>query len=272
MSECLASALYPGIVTHARLRPRVHKLSYRIYSLLIDIDELPILNEKLHLFSVDRFNLFSFYRKDRGDGTGRDLRGQIEQTMRIAGMEPDGGAIRLLTMPRILGWAFNPLSVFFCHRHDGTLAGILWEVDNTFGERHGYMLPVDGPSSGHIVQNVYKAFHVSPFMDMDQRYVFGVRPTDKNLSITIDSFDADGMMLATRHLARRVELTDGVLLRAFLAIPLLTFKVVGGIHWEALKIWLKGVRFRRHPGPPASSLSTVKSSENSKESELHGPA
>lgn len=257
-SENAGSAIYPGVVTHMRVKPRVHRLSYRIYSLLLDLDELDALHRRLRLLSVDRFNLFSFYRKDRGDGTGRDLRGQVERAMRAAGVEPDGGRIRLLTMPRLLGFAFNPLSVYFCYRRDGQPAAILWEVDNTFRQRHAYMLPVEaiGPD-GEISQSCDKAFYVSPFMDMDLRYEFRVRPPAETLSIGIETFDATGKVMTARHLARRQPLTDAALLRAFFAIPLLNLRVIGGIHWEALKIWLKRVRLIDRPAPPENPVSVV---------------
>lgn len=251
------SALFPGDVTHARLKPRVHRLSYRIYSLLLDLDELDELDRSLKWFSVDRFNLFSFRRTDRGDRSGRDLRQQVEESMRAAGIVPDGGRIALLTMPRLLGWAFNPLSVFFCYRQDDTMAAILWEVDNTFGERHAYIIPADAPVDGEITQSCDKAFYVSPFMDMNLKYQFKVRPPTEKFAIKIDSSDDEGLVLTARHLGRRVELTDQALLGAFFKIPLLTLKVIGGIHWEALKIWLKGVKLRSHPAAPADPLSVT---------------
>ena len=272
MSDMLKSALYPGHVTHARLRPKQHKLAYRIYSLLLDLDELDLLDKRLRWFSVDRFNLFSFRRRDRGDRSGFDLRTQVENAMRAAGVTPDGGSIRLLTMPRLLGWAFNPLSTFFCYRNDGALAAILWEVDNTFGERHAYMIPVDAGQGGEIEQRCDKAFYVSPFMDMDLRYVFRVSPPDGLLSIRIDTFDDEGLLLTARHLARRSELTDANLLKAFFAIPFLTLRVIGGIHWEALKLWLKGVRLRVHPKPPENSISVVRTLAEPKEAKVHEPA
>lgn len=269
----LASALFPGHVTHVRLKPRMHRLSYRIYSLLLDLDELEEADRRLKWFSVDRFNLFSFHRKDRGDGTGRDLKGQVERAMRSAGVEPDGGPIRLLTMPRLLGWSFNPLSTYFCYRRDGTLAAILWEVDNTFHQRHAYMIPVDhvGPG-GEIVQHCDKALYVSPFMDMDLHYEFRVYPPDDTLSIRIDTSDAEGKVLGARHVARKQVLTDRALLGAFFAIPLLTLRVVGGIHWEALKIWLKRVRLRSRPAPPENPISVVRISARPKEASVHEPA
>ena len=257
MTASLASALYPSLVTHHRLRPREHRLAYRIWSILIDLDELPELDRRLRFFSVDRFNLFSFAQRDRGDGSGRDLKGQVEAKLRAAGISVDGGAIRLLTMPRLLGWAFNPLSIYFCHARAGHLTAILWEVDNTFGERHGYLIPVETIEAGEIRQSCDKAFHVSPFMDMAQRYAFRVRPPAELFSLVIDVSDAEGRILSARQLARREALTDRALLRLFLAIPFLTLKVVGGIHWEALKIWLKGVKIRRKPAPPNEPVTLL---------------
>ncbi|AGB73176.1 MULTISPECIES: DUF1365 domain-containing protein [Rhizobium] len=255
MSAELQSALFSGLVTHARVRPKQHRLSYRIYSLLLDLDELDQIDRRFRLLSIDRFNLFSFYRKDRGDRSGSDLRKQLEGNMRSAGIEPDGGPILLLTMPRLFGWAFNPLSVFFCYSKDASLKAILWEVDNTFGERHGYMIPVEASDAPEIIQQCDKAFYVSPFMEMDLRYQFRVSPPTDVLSIRIETFDRDGPVLTARHVARRSELTDRALLKAFFAIPFLTLRVVGGIHWEAMKIWLKGIGLRARPHPPESSVS-----------------
>ena len=258
MRNSFQSALFPGYVTHTRLRPKVHKLGYKIYSLLLDLDELEVLHRRLRLFAVNRFNLFSFREKDRGNGSATPLRVQVEDAMRGAGIEPDGGAIRLLTMPRILGWAFNPLSVFFCYDRDGDLTAILWEVDNTFRQRHGYMIPVEGEQSGRIVQTCDKAFYVSPFMDMKLRYEFEVQPPADKLMIRINSFDDEGLLLTARHIAKRVELSDAALLRAFFTIPFLTLRVVGGIHWEALKIWLKGIRLRKRPQPPQKPITHIR--------------
>ena len=257
MTPARASALYPGYVVHVRRRPRVHKLGYKIYSLLLDLDELETLHGELRWFSLDRFNQFSFYRRDRGDGSGRDLRVQVEAAMTAAGLVPDGGPIRLLTMPRVLGWGFNPLSVFFCYNRAGAATAILWEVDNTFGERHGYLIPVNEAAGGTIHQTCAKRLYVSPFMDMDLAYAFKVRPPGEKLAIGIDVSDAAGSLFIARHVADRVELTDAALLRAFFTLPLLTLRVTGGIHWEALKIWLKGIALRRRPPPPDMPISIV---------------
>lgn len=271
MTSPFTSAIFPGHVTHARFKPKTHKLAYRIYSLLLDLDELETLDRKLRFFSVDRFNLFSFHRKDRGNGSIIGLRQQIETAMKAAGIAVDGGPIRLLTMPRLLGWAFNPLSVFFCHGRDMSLKAILWEVDNTFGQRHAYLIAVEAGTGAEIVQRCDKAFYVSPFMDMDLKYVFRVVPPGDRLKIVIETFDDDGAVLTARHLAKRVELTDGALLKAFITIPFLTLKVVLGIHREALKIWLKGVRLRKRPLPPAEPVSFVSPSSSQIEARIHDP-
>ena len=251
----LASALYPGAVTHHRLRPKEHRLAYRIWSMLIDLDELDRLDRSLRFFSVNRFNLFSFHVRDRGDRSGRDLKAQVEEAMRAGGVEPDGGPIRLLTMPRLLGYAFNPLSIYFCHRRDGEVAAILWEVDNTFGERHGYLLPAIERDGDEIRQHCSKSFYVSPFMDMDLTYDFRVRPPAELFSLVLEVSDAKGLMLNARHNARRVEASDAALLRLLVALPFVTLRVIAGIHWEALKIWLKGVKLRKRPPPPNEAIS-----------------
>jgi uncharacterized protein len=251
------SALYSGMVTHHRARPRVHRLAYRIYSLLLDLDELEQLDQRLRLFSLDRFNLFSFHRRDRGEGSERPLREQVEDSMRAAGLAPDGGRILLLTMPRLLGSAFNPISVFYCFDRSGALAAMLWEVDNTFGERHAYMIPVEGDGAGEIVQSCGKDFYVSPFMNMALSYRFRLRAPGDLLSLVIEVSDPSGLLLTARYQARRLPLTDFNLLRLFVSTPLLTLRVVGGIHWEALKLWAKGTGLRPKPPPPAFPVTIV---------------
>ena len=245
-----ASAIYVGHVMHRRVRPRVHKLRYRMFSLLLDLDEIDGLVKQLRLFSRGRFNLFAFHDRDYGAGTAEPLRAQVEAHMLAAGMVPDGGPIRLLTMPRLLGFAFNPLSVYFCHRADGVLAAILYEVNNTFGQRHSYLLPVAADTATPIRQTTPKCFHVSPFMAMNMTYDFRVMPPADRLAISIAVGDADGRMMTALHQAERRALTDTALVRAAITYPLLTLKVVAGILWEALKLWLKGVSIHHVPQPP----------------------
>ncbi|MFT4053168.1 MAG: DUF1365 family protein [Novosphingobium sp.] len=251
-----ASALYVGSVMHRRLRRRAHRLRYRIFSLLLDLDDIDALDGSLRLFSRNRFNLFSFHDRDYAASTNEPLRSQVERQLQAAGLSPDGGAIRLLTMPRILGFAFNPLSVYFCHRRDGRLAAILCEVNNTFGERHSYLLPVIGGAQP-FRQDCAKAFHVSPFMPMDLHYAFRVIPPEKRLSIAITVSDAQGVVMTAVHSAERRKLTDRTLLLAFVTQPLLTIKVAGGILWEALRLWLKGVPVHDHPAAPGQRVTVA---------------
>lgn len=255
------SSLYVGTVLHRRMRPRQHRLRYRVFWLLLDLGEIDALDARLRLFSRNRFNLFGFRDRDYGEGTAEPLRAQVERHLAAAGLAPDGGAIRLLTMPRILGYAFNPLSVYFCHRRDGGLAAILYEVNNTFGERHSYLIPVDAAAvaeaGGTIRQSTRKRFYVSPFIDMEMDYEFRVLPPAERVAIAIAGKDAEGPIISAALSAGRLPLTDAALGRVFLTHPLLTLKVVAGIHFEALLIWLKGVRLRRRPPPPAEAVTVA---------------
>jgi uncharacterized protein len=259
-----ASALYVGTVMHQRLRPARHRLSYRMFSLLLDLDELPALARRLRLFSLDRFNLFSLHQRDHGDGSAGGLRAQIDARLREADL-PVGGAIRLLTMPRILGYAFNPISVYFCDDHEGALQAIVYEVNNTFGERHSYLIPVDaaGQRGDRVVQGCAKAMRVSPFLPLDLRYVFRVEPPRADtaaLSLGVVARDDVGAIVNARFDAERRTLHDAALARVFFSHPLLTLKVIAAIHWEALRLLLKGVRLQpsappRTPAPtPAPTL------------------
>jgi len=252
------SAIYPGTVFHQRFRPRVHKLRYSIFQCLFDLDEIDALAGRLRLFSRNRFNIFSFHDRDFGDRSGRPLRPQIEALMRQTGQEPDGGAIRLLTMPRMLGHVFNPLSVWFCHRRDGTLATIIYEVTNTFKERHSYVIPVVGDASGTIRQTCDKCFYVSPFMDIDMRYDFTVDAPGEKVRVVVSGGDTKGPLIVASFDGHRREMTDRSLLAAFVRHPLLSIKVIGGIHFEALWLFLKRVGVRRHKPSGGDGISIVR--------------
>lgn len=249
------SALYAGVVTHQRFAPKRHFLRYRLFQMLFDLDETPSLARRLRLFSHDAFNLVAFHDRDHGDGRAGPLRGWVEDTLARAGLPIDGGRILLLCMPRILGHVFNPLSIYFCHRRDGALAAMLYEVNNTFGERHSYLIPVTDPTAGTIRQSCAKAFHVSPFMDMAMTYHFRLALPAERVAVAIEGRDAAGPVISAAFAGRRSPLTDWHLLKAFLRHPLLAMQVLGAIHWEALKLWRKGVKIRRLPPLPADPVS-----------------
>lgn len=255
------SALYTGGVVHQRLRPLKHRLRYRVFSLLIDLQELPELDRRLRLFSVNRANLFSLHEKDYGAGEPGGLRAHIDRTLADAGL-PAAGAVHLLTMPRILGYAFNPLTVYFCHRCEGGLQAIVYEVNNTFGERHTYVIevPAQDARAARLQQRCDKQLHVSPFLDLAMHYAFDIAPpaADRDaLRVGVAVHDAQGPVLAAHLHAQRRPLTDAALLRAFFTHPLLTAKVMGAIHWEALKLWIKGVPVQPKPAAPAHAVSYV---------------
>jgi DUF1365 family protein len=250
----LHSALYVGRVRHHRFRPRPHALSYRVYWMLLDLDEVDALTRKLRFFSRNRFNLYGFRDTDYGDRSGRSLQAQIAEALAAAGIDWDGGAVRLLTMPRILGYAFNPLSTYFCHRRDGSLCATVYEVHNTFGEIHSYVAPIDGATSP-LRQEAAKVFHVSPFMGLAMRYAFQVQPPDERVSVSIDGSDEDGRLIAATMSGERRALGDAALLRLLFSHPLLTLKVTAAIHWHALRLLAKRIPWRPHPTPPERPLS-----------------
>lgn len=248
------SAIYAGRVRHMRFRPRRHALAYRVFWMLLDLDEIDALAARLRLFSRNRFNLYAFRDADYGDRSGRPLRPQIEAALDEAAIGHDGGPIRLLTMPRILGYAFNPLSTYFCYRRDGRLIATVYEVHNTFGEIHSYVAPAEA-EAGRLHQEAAKLFHVSPFMGLAMRYDFTVVPPGEAIAVTIDGHDAEGRLIAATLSGRRMPLSDGTLLKLLATHPLLTLKVTAAIHWHALRLLAKRIAWRPHPGAPATRFS-----------------
>lgn len=234
-----SSRLYVGSVFHSRLGPRPHRFRYRLYWLLIDLDELRILDASLNFFGYNRRALFSIHDRDHGDGTPVPLRAQAERLLLASGVQWNGGAIRLLCMPRTFGVSFNPLSVYFCHAEDGAIAALIYQVHNTFGERHSYVLAATRDAR----QGCAKNFFVSPFLPMGLNYRFQAAPPDEKLVLSIRASDRDGVALRAAMSGVRRELTDFALLRAGLSVPAIGLKTLAAIHWEAARLWLKGVPY-----------------------------
>lgn len=237
-----ASGLYTGKVTHARRGRRRHRLAYRVFMLLLDLDELPALDRRLRMFAADRFALTSFRQADHLSGGGPPLKAQVQALLEEAGL-PHGGAVRVLCMPRLLGAAFNPLTVYFCQGPDGAPSAVLYEVNNTFGERGLYLLAAGGE------QTHAKNFYVSPFMDMELTYRFRTRQAGDSIAIEIDAVGAEGVVLTAGFHGARRELSDAALVRAWLSHPVMSLGVLWAIHWEALKIFMKGEPLRSRPPP-----------------------
>lgn len=254
-----ASALYFGKVMHKRLRPFTHAFTYRVFSLHLDLDDLTSGLRKLRLLSHNRWNLFSFHDRDHGPRDGSPLRPWIDAQLAAAGVDLAGGPVRLLCYPRMLGYVFNPLAIWFCHHADGSLRAVLYEVSNTFGEHHSYLLPVEpAQRTGEpIEQSADKELYVSPFIGMTARYHFRLAVPGEKLAVTIREEVPEGGQLVARQSGRRHALNDANLLRAFFAYPLMTVKVIVGIHWEALRLWHKGARVTPRPPAPPQDVTLV---------------
>lgn len=233
----------------------MHALSYSVFYMALDLDELPALDRSSRLFSYNGFSLFGFHDADHGDG-GR-LRPWIEAQLARAGIEDGGARIVALTFPRVLGYVFNPLTIYFCHREDGGLAAMLYEVNNTFGDRHSYLIPVEDGAAKTVAQECEKAFYVSPFIPVSGRYHFKVRRPGARVTMTIRESDGEGALLTASFAGEARAFSDGELALTFLRHPLMTLKVVGGIHFEALRLWLKGVKLAERPAAPASPVTIV---------------
>jgi len=246
-----ASALYHCTVTHSRRHGPAHRLSYRVAYFLLDVDELPALDRRLRLFGVDRPRPFSIRRRDHGRRDETALRPWAEGQLAQAGLAEFGAHLYLLCMPRMLGYAFNPLSVWYCANADGRIGAIIYEVHNTFGGRHAYVIPVEKVEDAErfVPHHAEKEFYVSPFIGMAARYEFRVAAPADGIALTIRETGPDGedLMVAAMN-GRRTDLTDRALLGLFLRYPLMTWKVTLGIHWEALKLWIKGAPFQSRKG------------------------
>ncbi|WP_407190031.1 DUF1365 domain-containing protein [Bradyrhizobium centrosematis] len=228
---------------HARWRPVQHRFTYRVMSLLIDLDKLNEADRQSHLFGINRAAPFSFYERDHGEGKRTGLSHYVRRLAAERGIDLSAGRVLLLCYPRVLGYVFNPLSIYFCYDASGNPALLIYEVRNTYGELHSYVLPVQEAAGRSIRQSQAKQFYVSPFMAMDTHYRFSVSPPEQDVKVRILQSGAQGAMFAAAFCGRRRALTSHSLLVALVGLPLLTFKVIAAIHWEALRLWLKGVPY-----------------------------
>ena len=256
----IRSAIFEGEVGHKRLGPKPHRLRYRVFSILLDLGELDRLDGSLRLFSRNRFNLFSFFDADHGAGGG-SIEQHIRGLLRDNGLDTGTGRIALLCYPRVLGYVFNPLSIYFCHFEDGTLAAINYEVSNTFGERRSYLIAVHEAADGQIFQKCTKALYVSPFLRSSGAYTFHIEPPGKRIRVGITCREGSEPILKALFCGARRPFTDGKLLQLALRYQLVTLKVIGGIHFEALRLWLKGLRVRQREPGPSYAVSFVPDSE-----------
>lgn len=246
-----ALSLYSGTVMHARLKPVCHRFSYGMTSILIDLDRLQEANRASPVFSVNGRNLLAFHEADHGPRDGTPLRKHVDRLLGEAGLAP-AARIQLLCYPSVAGYTFNPVSVYFCKDEAGAMTALIYQVHNTFGESHSYVEPVRAgqASEAGIRQTRRKALYVSPFLDMDMTYRFRIRPPEHDVAFRILENDRDGPILSASFYGIREEATTTAFMRAILKTAGIAWKVTAGIHFEALRLWLKGLKLTDRPVSP----------------------
>lgn len=245
--------LYRGRVVHTRLKPKRHHFRYPAFFVCFPLSRK--LDLKRALFGLDRFNLFSFHEADHGDGKNgiawaRDILARFAV--------PADGEIWLQAMPRMLGFVFNPVSFWYCEDSSGQLRAVICEVNNTFGERHCYLLtaPAGGAIAADSDLRAQKIFHVSPFFAVEGEYRFRFRLENGRRTVRIDYWVDDAPALMTAVTGEAAPFTDAMLLRTAAGFGWSTLLVVARIHWQALRLWLKGAKFHKKPVPPTEEIST----------------
>ena len=248
------SCIYSGFITHRRFKPKRHFFSYKTFSLLIDLNEIENLGKKINFFSHNRFNILSFYDADHGPRDGSPLIPWVKKTLAEAKINIRSGTIKLLCYPRFFGYAFNPLSIFYCYDENLKLKAILYEVKNTYNEQHTYVFSALA-SSNLILHKCDKKFYVSPFMEMKTFYNFRLLNPEKILNVFIKQSDEEGTLLTACQVGKKIEITSKNLLFQFLKHPLMSFKVIAAIHFEAFRLWIKGVKIVKRKTKIRNNLS-----------------
>ena len=236
------SYIYSGNVVHKRFKPKIHFFKYKVFSLLIDLSELELLDKNLKIFSYNKFNIVSFYDRDHGARDGSSIKEWVIDNLKKNNIDNENIQIKLLCYPRIFGYVFNPLSVFYIYDNNSNLISVLYEVKNTFGEQHTYIFKTD--IDQNLIQHMCKKkFHVSPFIEMDCTYFFRLLKPGKKISVIIDQNDKDGKILYASQDGVRSEISNANFVKSYLKHPLMTFKIILAIHFEAFKLWSKGIKF-----------------------------
>ena len=251
------SCIYTGFVTHERFKPKRHFFSYKTFSLLIDLNEIVNLEKKIKFFSYNKFNILSFCDIDHGPRDGSSLLKWVKKTLKKSKINLNLGKIKLLCYPRFFGYVFNPLSIFYCYDKNLKLKAILYEVKNTFNEQHTYVFRCTS-SSNLILHKCDKKFYVSPFIEMKTFYNFRLLTPGKKLNILIRQNDSEGLLLIARQVGKRLDLTSKNLFFQFLKHPLMSIKVILAIHFEAFRLWSKGIKHVKKTIKKRNNLSLEK--------------
>ncbi len=248
--------LYFGQVRHARYQPKPHRLTYRVFSALLDVDDIDAgrLGKTCRWFSLNRFNLFSFYTKDHGAKDASPLRPFIDQLLAEKALAAPQ-QILMMCYPRILGYAFNPITVYYC-LYDGQIGAMVYEVRNTFGEDHIYVACLqESDAETAVLHSRDKVFHVSPFIGMTAQYHFSTSLPAEELRLVIRETEQGAPLLVASFIGQRQPFNDATLVKAFFKYPLMTVKVMLAIHYEAVKLVFKGVGLAKRPKKPQNRIS-----------------
>ncbi len=252
-AEANRARLYVGRTTHLRTAPREHRFSYGVFQILVDVDQLDKAFAGLKTIGRGRLGLFSFAERDHGARDGSPLRPWVEASLKQAGLDVPTTRISLLCFPRVLGFVFNPISLFYVYGPHDDLKAVLYEVNNTFGQTHAYVVPTEGLEVEH--HEADKLLYVSPFYRVEGGYRFTVTPPGDRLTLTILKQVGGEIDFTASLIAQREALTDAALIKLFFAMPLMTLGVVAAIHWEAIRLWFKGAVFGARPAGPKAGVS-----------------
>ena len=251
------SCIYSGHVIHKRFKPKKHFFSYKTFSLLIDLNEIQTIDKNIKFFSYNKFNILSFYNIDHGPRDGSSLIKWVTKILIKTKININGGRIKLLCFPRFFGYVFNPLSIFYCYDKYGKLRAVLYEVKNTFNEQHTYVFR-NKPSSKIILHKCNKKFYVSPFIEMKTFYNFRLSKPGNSINILIKQTDASGPLFTAQQSGKKINLNSQNLLYQFLKHPLMSFKVILAIHFEAFRLWTKNIRLVKKKIKIRNNLSIEK--------------
>ena len=251
------SCIYSGFVTHERFKPKKHFFRYNTFSLLVDLNEIENIEKKIKFFSYNKLNILSFHNIDHGSRDGSSLTDWVKKVLKKSKINLKLGKIQLLCYPRFFGYVFNPLSIFYCYDKNLKLKAILYEVKNTFNEQHTHVLRCTS-SSNLILHKCDKKFYVSPFIEMKTFYNFRLLTPGKKLNILIRQNDSEGLLLIARQVGKRLDLTSKNLFFQFLKHPLMSIKVILAIHFEAFRLWSKGIKHVKKTIKKRNNLSLEK--------------
>ena len=246
------SCIYNGTVKHQRFKPIEHSLNYKTFSILLDLDEIENLAKNISIFSLNKFNIFSFYNRDHGARDEGSLKDWVQKNIKKFNISNNITKIKLLCYPRVFGYVFNPLSIFYCYENND-LKAIFYEVKNTFNEQHTYIFKIK--DNEKIEQKCKKKFYVSPFMDMETYYNFKLLNPKEKLSIFIRQTNGEETVLTATQTGDKKEFSFKQLLINFFKYPLMTIKIISSIHYEAFFLWKKGAVYRKRDNKILNNLS-----------------